>query len=716
MGQGISHQYHPISSLQITYRDDAGLLRRNANIQPWRMNLLGVHEGRMFVAEGDTICVYKVGDTIDLQKERELTLDDSESEVNQIRLGMLRGNIPILLAVNENATVKVFFLNDLDGRSLTYSNRYEGIEDNSTWGIAFNESRGGVPIIACSSNSHRITCWDLQNMSQERYSTALIGHHHNVPSVSFSPCGRYIASCSVDCNIRTWCIEDSSCISTAQIPAGEWGWGCKWIDEDSVYRLDVTDATWTTMGGYLQPVTSLDSSSNSFFGSFDDEVEEEEEEEEMESESEEEEAEYERLSDHSQPNEMKRDQRGLIVCTSFRNVILYDAVHLRRLCVAPRVLPGFPIIPQMDRISLLEYIPQLSLLVLASQARQHITLLRIIRKEGTEQYMLHRDADLTVRHAPIAGIHVERQVSTYHTRFFLHVLSYSGIVQSFEIQNEHWNLHPGFAAAQKSFVLSIINRGAVSPSAATLEAFCLCTITSNYLLRIMEVKLAVIGGGGVGKSAVTIRYLQNHFVEYYDPTIEDSYRKQTVIDQNSYLLDILDTAGQDEYCCLRDAYLRTGRGFLFVFSLVDRGSFEEIPVLHDQLLKAKDRDHVPLILVGNKSDLVNERAVSFFEANELARTFNCRYIETSAFSGSNVELVFQELVKCVQREEDGLVQKRKAKKTTKGFCAEFSEEFDTRKARHFIPKATYDDVSSARYSEESPFITARGLHQNHLHD
>ena len=67
----------------------------------------------------------------------------------------------------------------------------------------------------------------------------------------------------------------------------------------------------------------------------------------------------------------------------------------------------------------------------------------------------------------------------------------------------------------------------------------------------------VVGGGGVGKSALTFQFSQNHFVDEYDPTIEgmcrvshtppDSYRKQCMIDNEMVLLDVLDTAGQEEY-------------------------------------------------------------------------------------------------------------------------------------------------------------------------
>ena len=71
---------------------------------------------------------------------------------------------------------------------------------------------------------------------------------------------------------------------------------------------------------------------------------------------------------------------------------------------------------------------------------------------------------------------------------------------------------------------------------------------------IKEYKLVVVGGGGVGKSALTIQFIQSHFVDEYDPTIEDSYRKQCVIDEEVALLDILDTAGQ-EVCTESTAFL-----------------------------------------------------------------------------------------------------------------------------------------------------------------
>ena len=124
----------------------------------------------------------------------------------------------------------------------------------------------------------------------------------------------------------------------------------------------------------------------------------------------------------------------------------------------------------------------------------------------------------------------------------------------------------------------------------------------------------------MGKSALTIQLIQSHFVDEYDPTIEgtlrancadpDSYRKQCVIDDEVALLDVLDTAGQEEYSAMREQYMRTGEGFLLVYSITSRSSFEEISTFQQQILRVKDRDSYPIIVVANKADLEHERQVS----------------------------------------------------------------------------------------------------------
>uniref|UniRef100_A0A5F9DD68 RAS related 2 n=1 Tax=Oryctolagus cuniculus TaxID=9986 RepID=A0A5F9DD68_RABIT len=121
----------------------------------------------------------------------------------------------------------------------------------------------------------------------------------------------------------------------------------------------------------------------------------------------------------------------------------------------------------------------------------------------------------------------------------------------------------------------------------------------------------------------------SYFVTDYDPTIEDSYTKQCVIDDRAARLDILDTAGQEEFGAMREQYMRTGEGFLLVFSVTDRGSFEEIYKFQRQILRVKDRDEFPMILIGNKADLDHQR-------QEISRA------RMSSFTGTNSERKRQE--------------------------------------------------------------------------
>jgi len=158
--------------------------------------------------------------------------------------------------------------------------------------------------------------------------------------------------------------------------------------------------------------------------------------------------------------------------------------------------------------------------------------------------------------------------------------------------------------------------------------------------KALEYKLVVLGGGGVGKSALTIRLVTDNFLDEYDPTIEDSYRKQVMIDNETALLDILDTAGQEEFSSMQDQWMRDGKGFLLVYNITSRPTFDEVSVLHEKILRTKDTDKVPIVLVGNKCDLKDERQVEYTEGAELAKKWNCPFFETSAKIKLNNEACF----------------------------------------------------------------------------
>eukprot|EP00842_Homolaphlyctis_polyrhiza_P000363 jgi/Hompol1/1327/HPOL_005563-RA len=167
-------------------------------------------------------------------------------------------------------------------------------------------------------------------------------------------------------------------------------------------------------------------------------------------------------------------------------------------------------------------------------------------------------------------------------------------------------------------------------------------------MSVREYKIVVVGGGGVGKSALTIQFIQSQFVDEYDPTIEDSYRKQCVIDGETALLDVLDTAGQEEYSAMREQYMRSGEGFLLIYAITSRSSFEEAQAFYQQILRVKDKNWVPVVLVGNKCDLENERAVSTNDGKEQAKIMKCKFLESSARSRINVEEAYYQLVRTIR--------------------------------------------------------------------
>jgi GTPase KRas protein len=128
------------------------------------------------------------------------------------------------------------------------------------------------------------------------------------------------------------------------------------------------------------------------------------------------------------------------------------------------------------------------------------------------------------------------------------------------------------------------------------------------------------------------------------------YRKQVNIDEETCLLDILDTAGQEEYSAMRDQYMRTGQGFLLVYAINSRSSFDESHDFRAQILRVKDAEKVPMVLVGNKCDLDAERQVTTQEGEERAKQWTCPFFETSAKTRVNVEESFFQLVREIRNQ------------------------------------------------------------------
>jgi len=160
-------------------------------------------------------------------------------------------------------------------------------------------------------------------------------------------------------------------------------------------------------------------------------------------------------------------------------------------------------------------------------------------------------------------------------------------------------------------------------------------------------RVAVLGDGGVGKTALAVQFTLNCFIESYDPTIEDAYRKQLLVDERMCFVEVIDTAGQDEYATLRDQWVREGQGFILVYSIASRSTFDRLEIFRQSMMRVK-RSRPIFMLVGNKSDKFTEREVSKEEGFQMAQSYGCEFMETSAKTSQNVENLFTHLIRSLR--------------------------------------------------------------------
>lgn len=124
------------------------------------------------------------------------------------------------------------------------------------------------------------------------------------------------------------------------------------------------------------------------------------------------------------------------------------------------------------------------------------------------------------------------------------------------------------------------------------------------------------------------------------------------------IIEILDTAGQDDYQTMMDSWIGFAEGFILVYAIDDRESFEAIKPKYERILKNKIGEKPAIILVGNKCDLTDKRKVETREAENLAKTWNINFLEVSALEKINVKESFlvvakQLLVKKAKIESEG---------------------------------------------------------------
>ncbi|XP_025151856.3 GTP-binding protein REM 2 isoform X2 [Bubalus bubalis] len=201
-------------------------------------------------------------------------------------------------------------------------------------------------------------------------------------------------------------------------------------------------------------------------------------------------------------------------------------------------------------------------------------------------------------------------------------------------------------------------------------------------------KVMLVGESGVGKSTLagTFGGLQGDSAhELENP--EDTYERRIMVDKEEVTLVVYDIWEQgDAGGWLRDHCLQTGDAFLIVFSVTDRRSFSKVPETLLRLRAGRPHHDLPVILVGNKSDLARSREVSLEEGRHLAGTLSCKHIETSAALHHNTRELFEGAVRQIRlrRGRNGAGGPRPEWGSPEGLAPPARRESLTKKAKRFL--------------------------------
>ncbi|KAJ3315765.1 GTP-binding protein [Blyttiomyces sp. JEL0837] len=163
-------------------------------------------------------------------------------------------------------------------------------------------------------------------------------------------------------------------------------------------------------------------------------------------------------------------------------------------------------------------------------------------------------------------------------------------------------------------------------------------------------KIAVLGARAVGKSSLIIQYVESHYAETYYPTIENTFTKIIKHRNQEYAAEIIDTAGQDEYSILNSRHAIGIHGYVLAYSIASRSSFEMCSVIRDKILNYTGLDWVPIVLVGNKTDLSGQRQVNEDEGRKIALSWGAAFVETSAKVGTNVTRIFELMLAEIEKQ------------------------------------------------------------------
>ena len=170
---------------------------------------------------------------------------------------------------------------------------------------------------------------------------------------------------------------------------------------------------------------------------------------------------------------------------------------------------------------------------------------------------------------------------------------------------------------------------------------------SEVKKKFINLKIILVGDVSVGKTSVLERYINNNFKDDYTCTIQAEQKTKIINEDSNTLIrmDIWDTAGQEKFRSLTRQYYRDSQGAIIVFDITKKKTFDSLQTWIDDIQDYSDKD-IPIIIVGNKSDLIDEREVSENNINEFLND-KYTYFEVSAKYGNNIDLAFNKIKKLI---------------------------------------------------------------------
>ncbi|KAJ7912335.1 small GTPase superfamily [Mycena leptocephala] len=154
-------------------------------------------------------------------------------------------------------------------------------------------------------------------------------------------------------------------------------------------------------------------------------------------------------------------------------------------------------------------------------------------------------------------------------------------------------------------------------------------------------KIVILGSRSVGKSSLVKQFVENSFSQSYYPTIEVTSTKTVTYNGTDYPCEIIDTAGQDQFSQLKSHHAIGIHGYVLVYSITSRASFDMIQVIYDKIVNYSGLPGIAAVIVGSKADLHMRRQVDAKDGQRLAERNKTAWIEASALRNENVGKVFE---------------------------------------------------------------------------